>query len=235
MRSGTRHGAVVFDLDDTLHRERRFILSGFLAVSREVERRWGVPRTVTGPILVRALRRGERARAFQVLCDSTGLPERAVPDLVDVVRRHIPSLRLPRASASVLEVLRPRWRLGILTNGLPFVQAAKVAALGLDRLVDAVVLAETVVPGGKPAAGAFGEVLRQLGVDAARAWFVGDDVERDVKGARSAGLRAVWLRPRGAQPMPTPRPAFADAVIGHLTQLPAVLERAVDGTAGGRR
>jgi putative hydrolase of the HAD superfamily len=226
MIGGTHNGAVVFDLDDTLHSARRFILSAYAAVAVHVERQWGPSRARVFEVLVRALRRGERARAFQALCDEIGLPDDVVPRLVDVVRQHEPSLRLPRTSADVLRRLRPRWRLGILTNGLPPVQAGKVAALGLERLVDAVVFADDVIAGGKPAVEAFEEVLRQLDVAPEHAWFVGNDFEKDVRGARSAGLRAVWLRRRGAV---TPAPyelAAAEAIIGDLGELPATLARA---------
>jgi hypothetical protein len=34
--------------------------------------------------------------------------------------------------------LRPTWRLGVLTNGVPAIQARKVAALGLGAVVEVV-------------------------------------------------------------------------------------------------
>jgi HAD superfamily hydrolase (TIGR01458 family) len=47
---------------------------------------------------------------------------------------------------------------------------------------------------GKPARGFFDGVLRDLGVDAAAAAMVGDDVESDIGGALRAGLAAVLVR-----------------------------------------
>jgi len=223
--------AEVFDLDDTLHRERRFILSGYSAVALEVERRWGVPRAASFRIMSGALRRGERARAFQRLCWVLGLSEDVIPELVGVLRAHVPSLRLPGSSVAVLTMLKPRWKLGILTNGLPAVQASKIQALGLSSLVDSVVMADAVVPGGKPAHEAFGEVLSRLDVGAERTWFVGNDLDSDVRGAKAAGLRAVWLRRRrscaGGDEALGEREA--DAVIEDLRELPAVLSRVARG------
>ncbi len=47
---------------------------------------------------------------------------------------------------------------------------------------------------GKPARGFFGEVLAGLGVEAAEAVMVGDDIESDIGGAAAAGLGAVLVR-----------------------------------------
>jgi HAD superfamily hydrolase (TIGR01458 family) len=47
---------------------------------------------------------------------------------------------------------------------------------------------------GKPAQGFFEQVLRGIGVDAARAVMVGDDIESDIGGALTAGLRAILVQ-----------------------------------------
>jgi ribonucleotide monophosphatase NagD (HAD superfamily) len=47
---------------------------------------------------------------------------------------------------------------------------------------------------GKPAPAFFGEVLGDLGVDAAQAAMVGDDIESDVAGALQAGLAGILVQ-----------------------------------------
>ena len=47
----------------------------------------------------------------------------------------------------------------------------------------------------KPSIEFFDTVLRDLGVDSARASLVGDDFESDVAGANAAGMTAVWYAP----------------------------------------
>jgi putative hydrolase of the HAD superfamily len=145
-----------------------------------------------------------------------------VAELVGIYRRHEPRLRLPRGSRSLLEGLRGSWRLGILTNGLPSVQRAKVKALGVEMLVDAVVYAEEHGAGsGKPDPQAFVEVLARLETPADRAVIVGDDPACDVTGGRRLGMRTVWLERgrRGGVPGPS-----ADAIVGSLDEVPAALE-----------
>jgi putative hydrolase of the HAD superfamily len=219
----TRPRAVVFDLDDTLYPERRFALSGYAAVSLAIERSTGVGRAECFRLLATALRNGRRRTAFQDVCEAFALDRSAVPGWLAIYRSHVPRLRLPPTSRATLETLRTTWRVGVLTNGLPGVQRSKVRSLGLHRLVDAVVYADELAPGGKPAPGPFAEVLRRLDTDSSRAVFVGDSQVTDVVGAHNAGLRSVWLcRPPGVR---TGQAHAADARIHSLAELPLVLEQ----------
>lgn len=188
-------GAVLFDLDDTLYRERRFMLSGFAAVAEAVAERTEMSAREAFRVMWAAARRGERSRAFQLVSAASGLDESAIGDLVACYREHAPRLRLPRITRDALYDLR-EYQLAIVTNGLPSVQARKVAALGLDALISTVIYAEACGTGlGKPDPQVFREALRRLGVPATRAVFVGDHPCCDIAGARAAGLATVQIVP----------------------------------------
>jgi putative hydrolase of the HAD superfamily len=211
--------AVLFDLDDTLYPERRFLLSACRAVAVTVEIVRGIPRAEVFAVMQRQIRRHGRARVLQAVCRQFGLDEACVPALLDVMRRHQPDLRLCRHAVALLHDLRAHGiRLAVLTNGRPDVQRRKVAALHLAPLVDAVVYADEHRPGGKPHRAVFVEALRRLDADAAGAVFVGDHPVNDIAGAAAAGLRTVWLSSDGPL-LVVP----ADYVIGHLSDLPCAL------------
>jgi putative hydrolase of the HAD superfamily len=181
--------AAIFDLDDTLYEREQFVLSGFAAVADALERRFDLPAASVLATLKRARGHAHEGRELQVLCAEHGLAERLIPELVDVIRYHEPTLTLGSvASAVVAQMRTDGWRLGILTNGLPATQRAKVEALGLDARVDVVLYAEEHAPGGKPSRAAFDAALAAVGVTRERAVFIGDDLVRDVQGARAAGL-----------------------------------------------
>lgn len=188
--------AVIFDLDDTLYPYRRFRASGFRAVARHLEDRTGLDRRLGFRALLSATRGVWRGRELQACLAQYELPASLLPDLVDIFRFHEPSLRLLPVVASGLGALRADgWQLGVLTNGLPSVQARKVDALGLSSLVDAVVYAATCGSGeGKPDPATFAEVSRRLGVDGRHAIFVGNDEHTDVAGAERAGMAVVRCR-----------------------------------------
>jgi putative hydrolase of the HAD superfamily len=209
----------VFDLDDTLYPYRQFVLSGFAAVAAYLERHHGIPSSRALETL-KAARRRRPGRELQKLCETFDLPASYVPALVALIRSHRPSLRLPTRSALVLRSLRRHWRLGVLTNGIPSVQVRKVAALGLDRLVDAVVCAVDCGDGrGKPASDGFVEILVRLGTAPDRAVFVGDDPCADVAGATRIGMKTIHVV-RGRAPHAAPVPP--DAAVASLAEVPTL-------------
>jgi len=210
--------AVIFDLDDTLYPERRFVVSGYAAVAEGVASRTGVAAPVVFRSLCGSLRRGRRAVALQELVARFDLAAEEITRGIDVIRAHTPRLRLPGASRLVLAQLRQQGhRLGLLTNGLPSTQRRKVAALGLTSLVDEVAYACDYAPEGKPDAACFRAVLAQLDVAASRAVFVGDHPDKDVTGARACGLRTIWLAGRHGRRHPD-----ADAVAVTVSDVPTL-------------
>ena len=219
--------AVIFDLDDTLYERDQFVQSGFAAVADELERRYNLPAPWILATLRRARVRGHAGRELQALCADHGLPESLIPELVEIIRRHEPALTLGSVSAAVIAQLRADgWRVAILTNGFPVTQRAKVEALGLEARVDAVLYAEEHAPGGKPSRAAFEAALAAVGVPAARAVFVGDDLVRDIEGGRSAGLFTIRVVTSGGV---CRTEGDADA-IARLEDVPRLAARLVKGS-----
>lgn len=217
---------IIFDLDDTLHRERRWALSGFAAVASYLEDRRAVDRSEMFRLLVGAMRTGHRHEALQQLCEQTGLPADLIPELVSVIRTHRPRLRLDQTTVDVLARLRQTWRLGVLTNGRPVVQERKVMALGLETMVDAIVYADHY--GGKPRPRAFLTVVDRLSVSPQRCVFVGDDPWCDISGARRVGMRTIRIE-RGRRISSAHAPPEADAVISSIGETEGAVARIMWG------
>ena len=218
--------ALLFDLDDTLYAERRFMLSGFAAVADAIARHANAPRQTLFDELVRAARSGRRSTAFQDVCRSWSVDESILPSLIAVYREHRPCLRLSRLARAVLEAVHGGWRTAIVTNGPPDVQARKIDALGVSALVDAVILAESHGTGcGKPEREVFMHALEALHVRPACAVMVGDDPWCDVAGARAAGLQTIRMRRGRLRDAADTPGAGPDAVVTTLAAVPAVAER----------
>jgi putative hydrolase of the HAD superfamily len=216
-------GGLIVDLDDTLYPREHFMSSGLAAVARHVATRCGVPREGAFQAMSCARTLGQRGREFQALCSAYELPPALVPELVRVFRDHRPSLSLAPGVVGTLQMLRQQgWRIVVLTNGLPSVQASKVAALDLARLVDHVLYAERYA-GGKPSLAAFQAAVARLGVPAEWCICVGDDPCADIEGARRAGLRAVQVMRPGVGIS-----ADADGLIERFEDLPAVAASLVE-------
>jgi HAD superfamily hydrolase (TIGR01509 family) len=94
------------------------------------------------------------------------------------------------AVQSTLEMLRERGiGVAILSNGWNPLQARKAQCAGFRGAV----LVSSEIGAQKPALAAFEALLRTLGAPAPLTWYVGDDPQVDIAGARGAGMRTVWL------------------------------------------
>jgi putative hydrolase of the HAD superfamily len=215
-----QHSGLVLDLDDTLYPREQFVLGGFAAVARHVAASHEVSADEALITLIHAHDGSDRGQEFQALCRHFDLSLDVIPGLVAVFREHRPALRLrPGVVDTLYRLRREGWRMAILTNGLPSVQAAKVEALGLRRLVDAVVYAEQYASGGKPDAAAFAAAVGRLNLPASSCIAVGDDPACDVRGGRAAGLATI--RVSGAT-LEGPVQHEADVVIERFEELPDV-------------
>ncbi len=220
--------ALLFDLDDTLYPLRRFQLSGFAAVARHVARFHGADQGQAFTLLVSAWRSPRRGKELDVLVGQLGL-QVPIAELVRVIRGHDPVLRLPRATEDTLRLLGRSWQVGVVTNGIPAIQAAKVRALGLDRLVDTVVYASEYGSGeGKPDREPFLEALRRLEVPPAQAIAVGDDEFADVFGAARCGLRTIQTREWRRGPF-GPVSICADGVVNRIVDVPVIADCILPG------
>ena len=131
--------------------------------------------------------------------------EAALPDayrgrsaeLVDTWRRARMSALSPYPETrEVLSELGSRVPLALVTNGAARLQRAKLTQTGIDDRFDVIVDSETVGIG-KPSPEMFELALRQLGVTGDEVAMVGNDLGRDVAGARAAGVRPIWVHRPG--------------------------------------
>ena len=194
--------AVLFDLDDTLMDQRTAARRAVIAwaathgiADAGVTHRWkDISHRHYGRYQRRELTFSAQRRArVRELLDLTCTDEEA-DELFDgylelyqagwcVFDDAVPALRRARAAGLTVAVL---------TNGEENQQRLKLDRLALSAELDLLV-ASSALPAGKPDPRAFRHTLTLLGVDAGAALMVGDSIEKDVLGARAAGLDAVLL------------------------------------------
>ena len=225
--------AVLFDLDDTLFDHRRSasaalarVHAAFAPATRfeEFERHHTRHleamhlEVLAGRVDLDEARCERFRRVFRAL--DVDVTDEQAWGAAGAYRAHYLELRCAMEGAvEILEAIRARARVGIVTNNLLEEQRDKLEFCGLTRLVDALVVSEEAGVA-KPDPEIFRIALDRLGVDAAAAVMVGDSWANDVVGARAAGIRAIWFNPLG-----TPRPDADDRVreIAALTPVERVL------------
>ena len=224
---------VLFDLDDTLcdyarARELRLRAAFSLDLAREQ-----LPRDVDRMIAESLSMHPHGADHFHELFRRHGITDPAVAD--EAVRwyranRFLGLELFADAVATIAAVRNVRVpgrgnagrRIGLVTNGPADVQREKIGLLGIESLVD-FVLVSGEFGVWKPDLRIFAEALRLGGVEAANAVFVGDSAEHDIAGARNAGIRTIWVN-RTNQPWAggEPRPDYE--VSGLTALLPLLTE-----------
>jgi putative hydrolase of the HAD superfamily len=215
--------AVLFDLDGTLYDRdvlaERLFAAQFAAFERELAD-IGRERFLRDVHVMDEHGHGDKEAGYRNLVGVWGLDDALAERLIEHFWATYDGLcTLPEDTASALRELRSRELvLGVITNGQGARQRRKLAGLGLADAFD-VVLVSGEEGVRKPDRAIFERALARCGVRAHEAVFVGDHPVADVRGARDAGLMAVWKY------VPYWPPVVADApVIERLAEVARLLD-----------
>lgn len=224
--------AVVWDIDDTLfdyagadtagmaaHLAAEGLLEGFGGAEealrcwkRTTERHWA--RFSAGGLSFEEQRR-DRVREFV----GTALSDRAADDWFDRYFAHYAAAwSLFPDVLPALDALATSHRHAVLSNSSVVPQTRKLRALGIHGRFETLLCAAELGVS-KPDAAAFRAASEALALAPGELVYVGDQPEIDARGARDAGLCAVWLD-RSASATPTPEGVHR---IASLAQLPGLL------------
>jgi len=91
----------------------------------------------------------------------------------------------------ILNYLIPKYKLGIITNGSSKSQNGKIDHIGIREMFDSVIVSDDVGVH-KPDERIFNISCSALGIKHDQAVYVGDNHEKDIVGAKNAGLYAIW-------------------------------------------
>ncbi|MGI2327939.1 HAD family hydrolase [Planococcus sp. YIM B11945] len=122
----------------------------------------------------------------------------------------------------VLEKLKARYRLLLLTNGSPQLQQTKLDITPeISPHFDHIVISGAFGKG-KPDPAIFQHALSKSGLSAEEVLMVGDNLLTDIIGAQQAGIRSVWVNREHKAPHEAITPTFE---IQHLNELFPILEQ----------
>ena len=206
---------IFFDLDDTLldntgaeHAAAKDFYHLHQAHLRETPgafvRRWKrvteahIHRYLAGELSFQGQR---RARLREIFAGTLSLSDAEADAMFDAYRGFYESnWRLFSDVVPCFNAL-PGLKLGVITNGDAIQQKQKLTALGIaDRFETIMISGEVGVT--KPDVEIFHRACRHAGVNPAECWHVGDDLEADVRGSRTAQMHAVWLNRKGQKSPP---------------------------------
>ncbi len=220
-----RHGLALRFATNTTSRPRRLIHERLQRLGFNVE-----PEEIITPaaLAVRHCeRRGHRSVSLlmgdAVKEDFAALRDIGAPDAVIVgdLGDEFGHRVLNRAFRQVMDgaelIALQKNRYWLTPDGLSLDVGPYVAALEYAASVKAVVV-------GKPASAFFSSTLASMGVPAARAAMVGDDVESDIGGALDAGLEGILVRTGKYREDAVQRSGIKPtAVVASIVDVPALL------------
>lgn len=193
--------AVVFDLDDTLYPEQEYVYSGFRAVSRQIAQ---LEPTLQGQrvyeMLVQTFEATPQVRVFNTVLAQLGQrsDDQIVAELVSLYRCHRPVLELKPAVREMLESLRDRFSLGLITDGRLPAQRLKVEALGLEGLFNNIIYTEDLGrEHWKPSAKSFELMAQALGVSHESCVYIGDNTSKDFVAPNQLGWQTIQVKSQG--------------------------------------
>jgi putative hydrolase of the HAD superfamily len=97
---------------------------------------------------------------------------------------------------SLLEHLKPRLTIGVVSNGINEFQMEKIRLCDMEDLIDFTVFSEDV-GARKPDGRIFEAALLKADATPSEAVFIGDSWPVDIVGATNYGIRAIWLNRYG--------------------------------------
>lgn len=183
--------AVIFDMDDTLYGEKEYVRSGYRQIAKLLpqiqnaeEKLWKLFE--------------EKKPAIDELLKQEGLDsEELKQECLKTYRCQTPEIHLYRGVAELLTELRNQgFLLGIITDGRPEGQRAKIKALGLEGMVDEIIVTDEL--GGaelrKPNPASFRAMKEKLDVEYSQMCYVGDNIKKDFIAPQKLGMKCIWFK-----------------------------------------
>jgi putative hydrolase of the HAD superfamily len=211
--------AILFDLDDTLYDLRSYWRERLGRALDDVLERY--PHFDRDELMRAAIVEKVYIEKLPAFLRARGVEDEAlIASAHDVFGRDwFARLELYDDTVQTLAELRPRYKLGLVTNGPSRTQRPKIEQFKLADHLDLLVVSEEV-GAAKPDPVIFEIALDRLGIEAFETLFVGDSIEFDMRGAAAAGLPFVWMNPRD-EPLPPdlPTPLAQIRRLGELIDL----------------
>lgn len=177
--------AVIFDLDDTLYSEKEYVRSGYRKIAEYLgfkqmeDEMWSV--FESGGMAI-----DEVLKSYNLL----GLKEKAL----QLYRYQEPDIHAYAGVINMIDRIRKNRKVGIITDGRPEGQRAKMNALGLD--VDKVIITDELGGIGyrKPNKTAYCLMKEYLCVEFERMVYVGDNICKDFIAPENLGMKTIWFK-----------------------------------------
>ncbi len=186
--------AVVFDMDDTLFAEKDYVLSGLQAVHNWIGKKYYISNFLNTALYV--MQQGEKKFIFNRTLDKLHIKyePRIIDQMVGVYRNHKPNIYLLEDAEWVLNNIRDKIKIGLISDGFLVAQENKVKALKLRDRIHSIILTDQLGREfWKPSPIPFEISSKELGFPHDQCVYVGDNVNKDFVTAKKLGWKTVHI------------------------------------------
>lgn len=185
--------AVIFDLDDTLYNEMDFVLSGFAEVCNYLSLKHKIDFYVLFNETISILNKQGRGKIFDTLCKIHEIKE-DIPILIKIYRNCEPNIKLYDDALDILEKLKGKYKLGLITDGKSNVQRNKIKALDIEKYFHKIIVTDDYGQDyWKPSTKAFELVLSNFGVKSEESVYVADNPNKDFIPCKRLGIHSIRI------------------------------------------
>lgn len=186
---------VVFDLDDTLYNEIDYMISGFEKVVKYVNDNYKININIENTIkkMKEDYFFGEKP-INKLLSGYNLYNEENMNKCLNVYREHIPKIVLDKDIKNMLyDIKINNKKLGIITDGRPEGQRAKIKALNIEDLFDYIIITDEIggVKYRKPNKISYDMMKEHFGVRYEEMCYVGDNIKKDFIYPEKVGMKSI--------------------------------------------
>ncbi len=183
--------SIIFDLDDTLYSEKDYVKSGFNTVAQLLPSIDNVQEKLWSAF-------EEKKSAIDFILQSEDIYTDSLKQkCLEAYRNHFPTIDLYCGVAEMLTNLRNNgYLLGLITDGRPEGQRAKIQALQLEKFFDFIIITDEL--GGpeyrKPNETAFIRMHELMQVDFTHMCYVGDNIKKDFIAPEKLHMKSILFK-----------------------------------------
>ncbi|MGX2966545.1 HAD family hydrolase [Ursidibacter sp. B-7004-1] len=213
-----KNKAVVLDLDDTLYSELDFLKSGYKHIAKKLE---SDNYSMLFNTMMRLYFSGENVFSYIIrLYQNVTLAQ-----LLDWYRYHQPSILLYSDVYETLALAHNKYKLAVVTDGRSVTQRNKLAVLGLNSIIDDILISEEI-GSEKPSMKNFKLVEERFQCD--EYVYIGDNTKKDFVTPNELGWETVCLLDKGfnihKQDFSLPRPFLPHYVVEDWLSIKQILK-----------
>jgi putative hydrolase of the HAD superfamily len=188
--------AVIFDLDDTLISEKKYIQSGYRHIATLLSNRYNKDAAELYELLIELFNNSPRG-VFNRLLDDLGFSytKANILELVEEYRNHLPNIEFFDDVLPCIDILKKKKvKLGVITDGYANAQRQKLKAIKAIEYFDEIIVTDELGREyWKPHPKAFEKMKEELNVNFNEMIYVGDNISKDFITPNGLGMQTVFV------------------------------------------